>query len=207
MCGVAVIGALIVTSGCDSGEPSPEPTTSASSKAAPARYSTVEGGCPTLRGAEAERYNASGQGKPDASTSAETPVPGVTTIDCLWAPADARPSMSVSISIFPNGFAAAGDGAGNARHFYDGLRNEAAQDAADASPHVAVADENPGFAAAYASTDSVSRTVLADNAVVTVVVRAPTADTDDLDRLARNLLKRVGPDAGALSDQVVAALR
>ncbi|WP_199512153.1 hypothetical protein [Nucisporomicrobium flavum] len=131
----------------------------------------------------------------------------MTTIDCLWASADARPSVSVSVSLYPNGFAPAGSGAGNARHFYDGLRAEADRDAARPSAHVAVADQSQGFAAAYAPTGSLSRTVLADNAVVTVVVRPPTDAADDLDGLSRYLLDRVAPDAGVLADQVVAALR
>ena len=148
-----------------------------------------------------------GKGEPDVSASAEAPVPGVTTVDCVWAPADARPSVSVSVALYPDGFPPAGEGAGNARHFYDGLRAEADRDAAEPSAHVAVADESRGFSAAYAPTGSLSRTVLADNAVVTVVVRPRTGADADLDRLARRLLERVAPDAGVLADQVVAALR
>ncbi|MFG1609179.1 hypothetical protein [Actinoplanes sp. NPDC049265] len=123
----------------------------------------------------------------------------MTTVDCQWARPDARPSVSVSVSVFPNGFAPAGDGAGNARHFYDELRAEAGKDDADPSAHVAVADQQPGFAAAYAGTGSLTRTILADNAVVTVVVRTRDTTSTDLDRAADELLRQVTPDAGVLA--------
>jgi hypothetical protein len=202
--------ALVMTSGCDSDDALPDPVPSASASATPARYTEVDGGCPTFNGAAAERYGASGRGQPDVSSSAPA-IPGLTTIDCQWAPAAARPSVSVSFSLYPNGFAPGGDGAANARHFYDGLRADADKDAANPTSHVVVGDETsasgPAFAVAYAPTDSVTYAVLADNAVVTVVVRDRGTDGGDLDVLARELLRRVGPAAGVLAVQAVASLR
>ncbi|MEV6489507.1 hypothetical protein AB0M20_12885 [Actinoplanes sp. NPDC051633] len=132
----------------------------------------------------------------------------MTSVDCVWAPADARPSVSVSVSIFPNGFAPTGDGAGNARHFYDELSADADEDAADPTHHVAVGEKSSsGFTAASGSAGSVTRTVVADNAVVTVIVRDRDTPSEDLDRLAADLLRRIAPDAATLADQVVAALR
>jgi hypothetical protein len=210
--GAAAVTAIVggaAAAGCDSGVPDPAPVISASSSVAPARYSGPTGTCPTFTSAEARKFHASGPGRLGGPSPAAA-VPGVTTIDCRWAPADARPSVSTSVSIFPNGFPPAGDGVGNAENFYQGLRADTDEAAADASAHIKVVDQRaagPAFLAVYPATGAVTQTTLADNAVVTVIVRDRDRVLADLDAGADDLLDRVGPTAGVLTGEAVNSLR
>jgi hypothetical protein len=195
-----------LATGCDAGKADPAPTPATSTSVATARYTGLTGPCPTLTGAEARRYGASGTGRP-AGASPAAALPGLTQIDCEWADADARPSVSVSVQIYPDGFAPTGTGAGNARNFSARLRSDADEDAADPSAHIKVADQDTDFVAAYAATGSVTRSALLDNAVVTTVIRVPDAPAGDLDAYAADLLREVGPAATAVTTEVTGQLR
>jgi hypothetical protein len=199
---IVATGAL--AAGCDADEPDPAPT--ASAPVSQARYTGLTGPCPTLTSAEAKRYGASGVGTPGGASPAAT-LPGLTEINCAWAARDVRPSVRVSVQIYPDGFAPTGTGAGNAAKYYADLRSDAEQDAADPSAHLKLADEAPGFVAAYAGTGSVTRSVLLDNAVVTTIIGVPDATVDDLDARAAELLREVGPDAVAVTTEVTGQLR
>lgn len=204
---VATVGSVAA---CSSGDSAPDPAPSASRSALPARYSGLADACPTFSSTQAKQFAAQGPGRPGGPSPAAG-VPGVTTIDCQWAPGDARPSVSTSISIFPNGFPPADDGAGNAKRFFQGLRTAADEDASDASAHVAVAEQEsragPAFLAAYAGTGTVTRSTLVDNAVVTVIVRDRDQVSQDLDARADDLLRRVGPAAEVLTGEAAKSLR
>jgi hypothetical protein len=199
---IVATGAL--AAGCDADEPDPAPT--ASAPVSQARYTGLTGPCPTLTSAEAKRYGASGVGSPGGASPAAT-LPGLTEINCAWAARDVRPSVRVSVQIYPDGFAPTGAGAGNAEKYYAGLHSDAEKDAADPSAHLKVADEPPGFVTAYAGTSSVTRSVQMDNAVVTTVIAVPDATTADLDARAADLLREVGPDAVAVTTEITGQLR
>jgi len=195
---------------CDAEPAHPAAPRSASPAGAPARFQRPPGTCPSFSSKQAGQFAASGRGTVGGPSPAAS-VAGVSTVDCQWASAAARPSVSTSISVFPDGFAPAGNGTGNARNFFDGLRTDADQDALDSTAHIRVADQKssagPAFVAAYAGTGTVTQSTLVDNAVVTVVVRDRDTVTDDLDARADDLLRRVGPAAEVLTGAAVRSLR
>jgi hypothetical protein len=206
---ILALALLLTTAACGGhNDPAPVPTAPAPvpTSAGPAQFSAVAGGCPALSGAVPVKYGAAGKGKPAASAGA---VPGITTVNCRWKPAEARPSVSVQLAIFPNGFAPAGNGVGNAQHFYDGLH----ADVEDADPEkVLLRDDRDSadgyaFAAAYPPTDTVTYSQVVGNAVVTVTVRVREKVTTDLATRGTDLLLKVGSDAKTLAGQAAAALR
>lgn len=202
-----VVGGLFA--GCDSSQPVTTPTT-AGTEAPPARYSRLADPCPILTGNAGTRFKASGPGEPSDPSPAAT-LPGVVTVNCQWRPAAARPSVSVSVSIYPNGFPPTNVGKGNAQRFFDKLRADANADTVDQSVHVRVSDRDaqagPAFVAVYPAADTVTQSTLADNAVVTVVVRSHQDFSENLAAESDELLRQVGPVLNSLTVEVVDDLR
>jgi hypothetical protein len=158
-----------------------------------------------LTGATAKRLGAMGEGRrtgPAASTA-----PGVVHIDCVWSGSNTRPSVSVLVSIHPNGFPPE-SGDGNARRLFESLREDAAGgDPAATAVHTRGTEWGPAFVAANSSLDTLTQNTLVANVVITVVVRDRERFGEDVSAERDDLLRRLGPAAMTLTGEVVDDLR
>jgi hypothetical protein len=202
---VAALVSSALIAGCQGSSDPPQPAASSAPSVAPARYTALKSGCPVLASDVAKEFGAAGEGRPAGTAS---PLAGVSGAQCSWQPSGTRPSVGVTVSIYANGFAPTDTGEGNAKHLFDGLRDDAGKDGSAGTSATAQSSEwGPTFVTANPSLDSVTQTTLASNAVITVVVYDRDRFTDNEAAERQDLLRRLGPALRTLTGEVVDDLR
>jgi hypothetical protein len=220
-----LIMAMMVTvltglTGCSASSEKPtgkpaEPGTAAPSKAAAStapRYTTVDGGgCPTLRSAEAKQFNATGPGR--QFRSARPAAGALAGSACSWGSGsgDDRPLLNAEVLIFTDGLPPTKTGNGNAQRVYSETRTRALREADQpASPlWTAEIDTAAGRSifTADGTTESLTQTTVAENAVISVTVWQVPVVPKDPAAHARKMVTDLSAVTGPITDEIAAQLR
>lgn len=207
-----VVVVLAGLTGCSASSEKPDPSSASPSASAAARYTGVEGGgCPTLRSAEARRFNASGPGR--QFRSARPAAGALAGASCSWGSGSGtdRPLLNAEVLIFANGLEPTGTGTGNAQRVYNDTRGRALKEADQPGSPLWTAEVDTATGrsvySADATIESLAQTTVTDNAIVIVTVWQVPVLPKDPAAHAQQLMSELSPLTGPITDEIVAQLR
>lgn len=176
------------------------------------RYTTVDGGgCPTLRSAEAKKFNATGPGR--QFRSARPAAGALAGAACSWGSGSGtdRPLLNTEVLIFANGLAPTKSGNGNAQRIYSETRTRALREADQLGSPVWTAEIDTAAGrsifTADATTESLTQTTVAENAVISVTVWQVPVVPKDPAAHAKQMVSDLSTVTGPITDEIAAQLR